>query len=80
MFLVDLTEDGYFFNDDVLSFIIEDNSTCIVCIDCSVTGSPVPTVTWSYHSNDSQFTTPIITNDSNSKSGIFIFDNGQVCL
>lgn len=72
--------DGYFYNDDVISFVVKDNSTCFSCIDCSVTGYPRPSVTWSFHGNDDLLKSPIITNESNSTSDKFLLDNGQVCL
>ena len=79
MFLVNLTQDGYFYNDEVISFVVKDNLTCFSCIDCSVTGYPVPTVTWLQHGNSSLSNT-IITNESDSTNDLFLLDDGQVCL
>ena len=78
-FLLNLTHNGYFYNDDVLNFVVAENSTCYSCIDCSVTGYPVPNVTWLYHDNSNPYK-PVITNESDSTSDLFLLDNGQVCL
>ena len=77
--MVNLTQDGYFYNSDVLSFVVKDNSTCYGCIDCSVTGYPVPNVTWLYHDNSAPYRA-VITNESDSTSDLFLLDNAQVCL
>ena len=76
---MNLTHDGYFYNDDVLNFVVAENSTCYSCIDCSVTGYPRPNVTWLYHDNRNPYK-PVITNESDSTSDLFLLDNGQVCL
>ena len=77
---MDLTQDGYFYNDDVLNFVAKDNySACYICINCSVTGYPMPIVTWQYHDNSNPYK-PVITNESDSTSDLFLLDNGKVCL
>ena len=54
--------------------------TCVLCVNCTVTGAPAPVVTWEYlHGSMSEFI-PIITNQSNASSPYYVQDNGQVCI
>ena len=54
--------------------------TCLICFNCSVSGTPPPTVTWEYQSRTSFRFNPVTTNRSNSSSSYYLEDNGQVSI
>ena len=55
-----------------------DDPTCYICVNCSVTGSPAPVVTWEYQYNGMADYSCITTNQSDASSPYFVKDNGQV--
>ena len=47
-------------------------------MNCSVTGSPAPVVTWEHQYYGTSGFSPVVINQSNGSSRYFIKDNGQV--
>ena len=74
------TPQGHVFPPVVINIGGENDSppTCKICVNCTVTGDPPPSVTWEYeHGNMLKFSA-IITNQSNASSPYYVQDNGQV--
>ena len=60
--------------------IDDPNPTCIICVNCSVTGDPAPVVTWEYQTNMPGVFNPVVTNQSDAASPYFVENNGQVSV
>lgn len=52
--------------------------SCLICVNCSVRGTPIPTMTWQYQSGTMSGFDDVITNHSNVSSPYYQQDNGQV--
>ena len=72
------TPSNHEFNGEIVHIGNPDNPTCYICVNCSVTGSPAPVVTWQYQLNGMADFSCIITNQSDASSPYFVKDNGQV--
>ena len=74
---------GHSFNDESTSIgdITDPYPSCIICVNCSVTGDPTPVVTWEYQTDDNPGDFhPVMTNQSDPTSPYFVEKNGQVRL
>ena len=65
------------FNPVVIN-IGDGNPTCEICVNCTVTGDPPPSVTWEYQHDNMPEYSPIITNQTNASSPYYEQENGQV--
>ena len=55
------------------------NPTCSLCVNCTVTGSPAPFVTWQFqHGSSMTGYDPVVTNQTNASSPYYTQENGQV--
>ena len=71
---------NHWFDPKIVRIGSLDNPTCYICVNCSVTGIPLPVVTWENQYNSTSDFSCIITNQSNASSPYFLEDNGQVSI
>ena len=70
---------GHSFTNEITYIGNISNPTCIICVNCSVTGDPQAVVTWEYQTKPGVFNS-VVTNQSNQTSPYYVEDNGQVSV
>ena len=72
---------GHSFTNEITYIGNSRNPTCIICVNCSVTGDPPPVVTWEYQTNDNPGVfNSVVTNQSDPTSPYYVENNGQVSV
>ena len=73
-------QQNHHFHSKLIYIGVVNNPTCIICVNCTVTGKPEPVVTWEHRTASMSKYMPVITNQSNASSSYFKQDNGQVSI
>ena len=69
---------GHTFSNEITRIGDDEDATCKICVNCSVTGNPEPLVTWEYQPKDMPGSFyPVVTNQSGP---YFVENNGQVSV
>ena len=71
---------GHYFSAEIINIGGADGTapSCSICVNCSVSGVPMPKMTWQYQSRSMSGFDVVITNQSNSSSPYYQQENGQV--
>jgi len=71
-------QQNHHFQSRLIYIGVVNNLTCIICVNCTVTGKSEPVVTWEYLTASMSKYMPVITNQSDASSSYFKQDNSQV--